>query len=497
MNCRFKGNEAAIYGGAVVTRGAKLVIRSSLFQYNAAGNKYTSTTAGGAVFAVDNSIVEIRNSFFRGNKATYAGGAVCAIRSQLIVESSSFEKSKALCKHTRRAIGGALFAWLNSVVKILRSSVMRNEATYNGGAISFATEKIVITSSLFEHNTAVSRDNNDTYGRAIHVDLNTSVMILDCSLKANLATFAGGAIHTQGHKLSIRSTLFERNTALCKTNTKRCGYGGAVNLDAVVSISNIQNSSFIQNNASSQGCAISTAAKNLVITSSVFEYNTAGSSYYNITYGGAIYAYFKTSVKILNCSLKANLAAYGGAIFSLGNKLIVRSTLFEHNTALSIINNIAYGGAIYAYFKTSVKILNCSLKANLAALGGAIFSLGNKLIVRSTLFERNTVLNKINGEGGGGAIAALCNIRVKIFNCSLKANSAAYNGDAIHREWNKLIIRSTSFECNTANKGGAITVLPWSVRSKAYVKASQFKNNSAAVAVVLLHMEEVIYLWKL
>ena len=479
LNCHFKGNEATVVGGAIfVTRGTKLFIKLSLFQNNSVGNKHTSNSHGGAVYADDKSIVEIRNSLFRGNKATYAGGAVYAIESKLIIESSSFDQNNALSKRTRGGIGGALFSSLNSAVTILGSSFMRNEATSTGGAIFSMAEALVITSSLFKHNTAVSTYYNETYGGAISAYFNTSVKILNCSLKANLAADAGGAIHTQGNELIIRSTLFERNAAFSKFSIKGYGYGGAVYLTDASSISIIQNCSFIQNKASRAGGAIVTWAKNLVIASSVFEYNTAVSSYYNRTYGGAIAAFVNTRVKILNCSLKANLATCGGgAISMLGVRLIIRSTLFESNTALSKINSEGFGGAIAAYVNTIVKILNCSLKANLATFGGGAISIaGVTLIIRSTLFEGNTALSKINGKGFGGAIYASTTSSVKILNCSLKSNLATYNGGAVFTQGNELIIRSTLFECNAAIDGGAIVAVSMSV----FVNVSQFKNNSAS-----------------
>ena len=110
--------------------------------------------------------------------------------------------------------------------------------------------------------------------------------------------------------------------------------------------------------------------------------------------------------------------------------------------------------------------------------GGAIAILGFTLIIRLTLFEGNTALSKINGEGSGGAIAASTTLSVKILNCSLKSNLATYHGGAVHTQGNELIIRSTLLECNTANHGGAIVAFSMSIRAQVYVKASQFKNNS-------------------
>ena len=499
LNCHFKGNEATDAGGAIViTLETKLFIKLSLFQYNAVGNKHTSDSdsRGGAVYADDSSIVEIRNSLFRGNKATYAGGAVYAVKTNLIIESSSFEKNKALSKHMI-GVGGALYASLNSAVKILRSSFMRNEATYTGGAIVSLAKTLVITSSLFKHNTAVR-------GGAIFAHFNTSVKILNCSLKANLATPLAGAIFTNGHELIIRSTLFERNAALSKFSIKGHGFGGAVISTAAVS--NIQNSVFFQNKASHAGGAIFTWAKILVITSSVFEYNTAVSCYCNESYGGAIAAHGNTRIEILNCSLKANLAKdYGGAIFTKGHKLIIRSTLFECNTALSKFSTKGHGGAVGAVVSI-FNIQNCLFLQNKAScaggaihtkakdlvitssvfeyntavtFGGAIYAVVVTLIIRSTLFEGNTALSKIIGMGTGGAIAATTTLSVKILNCSLKSNLATYQGGAVHTVGNELIIRSTLLECNTAIIGGAIIASSKSIRAQVYVKGSQFKNNSA------------------
>ena len=66
LNCSFRGNGATKYGGAIYTVGNKLLIKSSLFEYNSAISKYNDITAGGAIFVGQNSYVEIQDCLLKG-----------------------------------------------------------------------------------------------------------------------------------------------------------------------------------------------------------------------------------------------------------------------------------------------------------------------------------------------------------------------------------------------------------------------------------------------
>ena len=204
--CYFKDNWSTSNGMLVLAGGIN-VIKESLFEKNVPVDTYIG--AGGAIYATANSTLQILNSTFRRNKALKFGGAVCFLGKRLVVISTLFEYNTAMTNYNRFTIGGAVYAYFDSIVEISNCSFEGNQATFNGGAIFIHGGKLAIRASLFKNNNALSIYNMKTFGGAVCAAINSFVHVLNCYFKGNRATFSGGAISTSGGKLMIISSLFE------------------------------------------------------------------------------------------------------------------------------------------------------------------------------------------------------------------------------------------------------------------------------------------------
>ena len=553
FNCSFKKNEAAHAGAAVYTTGRKLFIKSSLFEHNTAfsspkgfggaicsftasvtdisGSTFTGNKAGsygGAIYHWKANLLFIRTSSFVNNTAfsSYAlGGAIFTTGLKLVIQSSFFQSNIAENRYAAKTAGGAAYA-KSFIVEIFNCSFVKNKATYAGGAVYVFGTELFIKSSLFQYNTAVSSPKGS--GGAICplttsvTDISGSIFIGNkakyfggaiCHWKANLfiktssfvnnsafSSYArGGAIFTIGLKLIIQSSFFPSNAVGNRYAAKTLG--GAAYAESL--IVEILNCFFKRNKAITAGGALCTSAKKVVIRSSQFEYNAPVGRYNTIKMGGGgIYVTYSSIAEISNCSFKGNVAtSAGGALYMDGKKLVIKCSLFENNTVFGKYTNITSGGAVYAY--SIVEILNSFFKGNKASHeGGAIYHRrGKTLLIKSSLFEGNTVVSKQSAGSAGGAVSTVVPYSIaEILNCSYKGNSAVTAGGAIFSfKGKKLVIKSSFFETNIALRGGAVyTALVTEIsdstfvgneanesggaihfyRGKLHVRTSSFTNNS-------------------
>jgi Chlamydia polymorphic membrane protein (Chlamydia_PMP). len=151
--------------------------------------------------------------------------------------------------------------------------------------------------------------------------------------------------------------------------------------------------------------------------------------------GGAIYGYMKTTSQII--------------------KLTLSNVLFEDNTALE-------GGAVYIRGRSStaicqVNVDNCTFINNKASNGaGAIYVYNNDLSVNNCNFINNSALRTNESGRSGGAIF---NYGILNVNNSLFENNAALFGGAIVNDEKTAVINNSKFIANiaTTNSGSAIS----------------------------------------
>ncbi|MEE1150485.1 MAG: hypothetical protein UH242_05955 [Methanobrevibacter sp.] len=117
-----------------------------------------------------------------------------------------------------------------------------------------------------------------------------------------------------------------------------------------------------------------------------------------------------------------NVNGNGGAIYSEGDLNIIGCT-FTNNVASSL------GGAIFVTGTANIE--NCVFKEN-TALQGAVYNQNEKLTVKNTLFDNNTAKGNSGGAliGSGAAIYTLS--PVEVYNSNFTANHAEYDAAAIY-----------------------------------------------------------------
>ena len=482
LDCSFRGNRATLLGGVISFEGKKLYITSSLFESNCSVNRYAShrSSSGRAIYAKIGSYLKIYNGSFHRNKATLFGGAICTEGKELLLKSSDFKDNAVGIKHVveinREAVitiyksgkivdsllsmSGAVGILSDSTIaQILNFSFARNKAMYGGGAIYTVGKKIAIKFSLFENNTVEGKYTFGPFGGALcTMNDHSFVDILNCSFKWNKALYAGGAIYTVGKEISIKFSLFEYDTVEGKYTVGP--FGGALCTTNDHSFIDILNCSFKRNKAVSGGGAIYTTGMKIVIKSSLFEYNTVEGKYTVGPHGGAICAANTYSfADILNYLFKRNKATQNGGAFHMAGKyIVIKSSVFEHNAAVGNHTTKRVGGAISTYLNDNsvLSILNCSFEGNKAMhAGGAIYTNGNKLFIELSLFKYNTVCENYTVCGEFEGLG----VALFVQNTTKHAGLSPFNKSLVEHsfdatDFNSLHIFNCSFRANVAKRNG-------------------------------------------
>jgi predicted outer membrane repeat protein len=128
-NCLFVGNTAPSAGGAIAGWGS---VTNSTFTGNSAGK-------WGGAMNLDGSV---SNCVFRNNSATLHGGAIYG----------SGKLTNVLFVNNSATMGGAIYA-VDDTLVVTNSTIVNNEADGTGGGIS-AFDQLVLTNSIVWNNTA-------------------------------------------------------------------------------------------------------------------------------------------------------------------------------------------------------------------------------------------------------------------------------------------------------------------------------------------------------
>lgn len=285
----------------------------------------------------------------------------------------------------------------------------------------------------------------------------------NCVFRNNIATVSGGAIGiTYGH-LTVKNSVFEKNSV---QSTKSSGYGGAIWI--LRGSSSITKTTFKSNTCISKSLKNHKQATKYKFSGGAISYsygskhsltNCKFNSNKASNHGGSIFAYKCKSLTIKKCEFSKNKANYedGGAISFTANKLTVLNSKFK--------NNLAYedGGAIDSYSLTGKKIAitikNCQFISNTAyKCGGAIW-----MGVKTSYDISNSKFTK-NKASSAGALEAEDG-SAKITKCTFTSNKAAKV-----TSW----VVKTKSGARLSHSGGAILV-----KNKCKITKCTFKGNKA------------------
>jgi len=346
---RISGNNAS----RVFSVNANVVTRTSftiknLHIINAKTNEY-----GGAIKTTDEVSVTVDKVQFTNNVADKGGGAMyLAWNSILNVTNSKFTGNKATAGNDERGAGAIAFVSPKSL-NVSNSEFLYNKGI-NGGAINSLNAKLTIHNSRFIGNDttaayyATGKDNPFLrgFGAALYTDRASStseslgtIKITKSVFQDNKGRGEGGAAYlytAPADSVSIADSLFQNNEVLPLPGGNGGNGGGLVQMNNSNNKGfTITNTTFAGNKAAGQGAGIWVMNAPTTITNSTFSGNqittTAADGYGNV--GGAMALYADTT--IVNNTIADNYAGWvgGGISAAAGKAVSVKNTVFSNNKA--------------------------------------------------------------------------------------------------------------------------------------------------------------------
>ncbi|HEY9596632.1 MAG TPA: right-handed parallel beta-helix repeat-containing protein [Cyanophyceae cyanobacterium] len=240
-NSEFTKNKG-INGGAINSLQGKLTIENSKFIDNSTTSAYYDTGEdnaflrgyGGAVYTdrasstseSNGGTIQISNSVFDGNKGRGEGGAAylyTATADKVVIEDSLFENNEvlALPNGGTAGHGGAVVQLSNGLNKgftIRNSTFADNTAAFQGGGLWTSDTPTDIINSTFSGNKVTGGDGSMGGGMALY----SPTDIEDSTIAYNESKwFAGGVAADKDVKVTVKDTIFYKNTADNQWGTKQ------------------------------------------------------------------------------------------------------------------------------------------------------------------------------------------------------------------------------------------------------------------------------------
>ena len=488
----FKENTANYGGGAIDMEKTRGSFVNCTFERNSAKGLKHKKTAGGAIFSGDRSNITVQESLFKENTATVSGGAIHMQKTRGSFVNCTFERNSAKSLPHKMVFGGAISSHDRSNITVQESLFKENTATYTGGAIHMQKTRGSFVNCTFERNSAKGLKHKKTAGGAIFSGDRSNITVQESLFKENTTTVSGGAIHMQKTRGSFVNCTFERNSA--KGLPHKMAYGGAISSRDKSNIT-VQQSLFKENTATVSGGAIHMQKTGGSFVNCTFERNSAKSLPHKMVFGGAISSHDRSNITVQESLFKENTATYsGGAIDMAKTRGSFVNCTFERNSAKSLPHKMAYGGAISSRNKSNITVQQSLFKENTANYsGGAIDMEKTRGSFVNCTFERNSAKSVLNKKAAGGAICSHARSNITVQESLFKENTATYSGGVIHMQNTRGSFVNCTFERNSAKSlphnmvyGGAISL---GDRSNITVQESLFKENTATVSGGAIYMQ--------
>ena len=385
--CLFNGS----IGGAIIATNSTVEISQSRFEYNQAD-------FGGAIFAEQDSIINMSGNVFVSNNAIIGGGVLTSISSTITIEASEF--------HDNNANGGGVLISISSTITIEASEFHNNNAIDRGGVLYSFSCIITIAGSNFTNNVSP----------------------------------IGAIIYAES-----RSMIQHIHSFLLVDNNKADRYAVIYLSDSEFFGDDSGNATFSNN----LGSLVAFNSKITFTGYATFVNNTPSQTDSGDFQEGGAITLFQSNVFFDGvCNLECNHAENGGAIYSTESKLYVNGDVtITHNTATG------NGGGIYL----STSELNCQQESALVLLsntashkGGGLHAISSSIkAASSNTYSRYT----------GARINIIGNTAERGGGLSLEGNAKLYilKYDYISI-YNDNDFNTTIFTTNRADYGGAIHV---------------------------------------
>eukprot|EP00854_Cymbomonas_tetramitiformis_P001210 gene1210-1787_t len=393
-NVTVQNGAAELGGGVRLSGNSSAELRQCRLSDNAATSGGAVYISGGTLILTDTEIIQ--------NSASY-GGAISLENAMLSIEDCIVANSSAVR-------GGFLHGQTSGAVSLVRTALINNAATANGGGafLMGAGETVMATSISLRMESCSVEGGWAEFGGVLRTSFHTLVEIEASVFLRNAASDTGGAIDSsQNDTYFITGSLFERNSA---------PLGGALefagrSFTLLASVARLNTAQYGGVAARSSDSFVPNNETSFALLSSVFEANSANFSAASSTdcaalqltsEGGALRVSSGAdddstllSVLVDNCTFSENGGDHGGAVFlDAARGMTMTRTALVHNVAVRGAGVYVTGGAVV--------VLDSSLTANNATeAGGALFGVeGAQMLLEGCTVAANRQ-RAVHLEGGG------------------------------------------------------------------------------------------------
>lgn len=497
INNAYSGEDGSFLAGKRIT---KLAITNSVFQLS-------SALFNGGVIAIDNTdlststqvVISITGSSFASNSLTSSssltlvkgggfGGALSFIgvsstsaNSLFVISGSTFDANTALISN-----GAAVGVQSSTQKLVITSSVFSNNQALSGGAVAVLDASVDIgvgtlaeqatpaattdaRHTRFLNNVAVGAplqsERTDTcygfvtgVGGAVFVRSSAATPVLtlgSVSFTGNQANLGGGAVFARSARfISTEGTMFTSNGISPATSN---GNGGALFLCSNSVETTITGAVFSQNTVTLGGGAAaylsSQRVRTVAITSSTFDSNKATGA---TSFGGALMIFSSSGVKLNALVFRNNEAGLGAALdVATASNVAVAGLTCQRNKA-------TYAGGCINVHDSAILTLTGSVAApvlisqnSAAQFGGSMYISSRSTVLADTITIQDNVASK---DGGAAYVTSSANLQIT--GCTVTGNSASRDGGAFlilsQSKFNS--IRSTLKANSAKNNGGVVSV---------------------------------------
>lgn len=273
-NCTFINNTAPM-GGAILIKGNNVRVTNSKFEENKA-----TENEGGALFIMGNSALII-NSTFNDNFAKTVGAGILINGSDVSVLNSSFDNNIA-------DYGAAVYVIGPNAN--LFSSNFTNHNVKNGSVYIQGINTYVYDSNFL--------DNLGEAGVGLYIE-GSNTTLISSNFSSNNASKKGGAIFIEGSDAKLILSNFLNNNAIPDVSEVESGLGGAIYIKGD---NNLVDSSIFNYNTARNGSAIYTDGLKMTISNTEFDKNQAWSYVLNSSVNPSS-SYFNQSDILIDLTL--------------------------------------------------------------------------------------------------------------------------------------------------------------------------------------------------
>ena len=489
-------------GGAIQISAGELTVNGCSFTNNESNGVSSTDTAigsGGAIYVSGTgTTANVLDSTFTNNTATSGGAISVSGVSNLYITDSKF------IANTTTKNGGAITISNGNLFLNGDNLFIENIAGTNGGAIylSNSSNLQVNEGSIFDGNAATNGSGGAIYmtrTRGTDPETEKNTVYLDgATFVNNNSKSYGGALYVHNSAIDINNSTFggfDDDEQPIGNNTN--GDGGAIYM-VQMSVVNVNNSSFLNNDATDGGAIMLSNGYELNVVNSTFKYNSASTGN-----GGAISAFYTQNehgavVNISNNTtdnedaitlFEGNTAYLNGGAVYLGSQVTanISGTEFKNNTATSEeTDNKGHGGALSTISSTSLTISNTTFDGNSTLSGGALYVTETPV----NIGDNTSFINNSANTAGAAMFDTCSDIVISGENIIFEGNSstsstggALYFEKARPGEDKQILINGVTFTNNTGKtSGGAIYVhnSDITVRNSTFTENTVPTNGSAA-----------------